>query len=205
MTNAEIYAEIKTWQAAIGSVVGFVALTLGALLNYHLGRKRDDRMREMEGLAVAFSLYTEIVLIRSELAHLANGIGGWYIREGYHENAVPKFISEMYKLSEPIIYNEVASKMGLIPYKLMYPISRFYVSVERANIYFDRLFAKDGQVLSYGVEWVLEPAVLAIEGIEDTVRQIQVLGNLPATEPPDLTWTKNAIILVDEMRPNYDD
>ncbi|MBO9622564.1 MAG: hypothetical protein J7500_07610 [Sphingomonas sp.] len=80
MTWADIYSELKGWQALIGSLLGFLALLGGALFNAHLNRKRDDRLRLAEAKIVALSLYGEVTLFRKDMASLANAVGGWYTK-----------------------------------------------------------------------------------------------------------------------------
>jgi hypothetical protein len=53
--------------ALTGSVIGFLALLGGALVNAHLNRKRDDRLRREEQRAVAIALRAELVGCRRAL------------------------------------------------------------------------------------------------------------------------------------------
>jgi hypothetical protein len=66
-----MYEELKTWQTGIGALLGFVALIVAALWNFHLNRRRDDHLRKEEMRSVAAALYGEIVLLRIEVALLS--------------------------------------------------------------------------------------------------------------------------------------
>lgn len=48
----------------LGWVVGFVTLVLGALVNAHLNRKRDDRLRQIDQRALATALKAELAGLR---------------------------------------------------------------------------------------------------------------------------------------------
>jgi hypothetical protein len=57
--------------ALTGSFLGLVALLLGALFNAHLNRKRDDRLRREDQLAVATALRAELEGLQRTLKHQA--------------------------------------------------------------------------------------------------------------------------------------
>ncbi len=54
-----------------GSAVGLIAILLGALYNAHLNRKRDDRLREEDRIALASTLYAELQGIHRALVENA--------------------------------------------------------------------------------------------------------------------------------------
>ncbi|MGO4196862.1 hypothetical protein AB4Z13_16015 [Rhizobium sp. YAF28] len=62
-------AQATVFGTAIGATLGFISLTGGALFNAKLNRDRDDRLNELERLALLRSLATEIRLIRNLLAY----------------------------------------------------------------------------------------------------------------------------------------
>jgi hypothetical protein len=68
------YEELKGWQGGIGSLLGFLALIVGALWNFRLNRRRDAALRAEEVVSVAAALYGEIVLLRIEAAGLARAV-----------------------------------------------------------------------------------------------------------------------------------
>jgi len=98
------YEELKVWQSAIGSVLGFLALMVGALWNFHLNRRRDTRLRGKEALSVAADLYSEIVLLRKEVAALARALAVAHINKGtqrYPGLTIDRHLVEAHKLSDP--------------------------------------------------------------------------------------------------------
>ena len=50
MVPSEFYSELKGWQTAIGSLLGFIALMVAALWNFRLNRRRDAALRADEAL-----------------------------------------------------------------------------------------------------------------------------------------------------------
>jgi hypothetical protein len=60
MTWSEFYKIALDWKIAVGSILGFVGLAGAALLNAHLNRRRDDRIRKGEAKALALALGQEI-------------------------------------------------------------------------------------------------------------------------------------------------
>ncbi|MBW4331575.1 hypothetical protein KY084_11915 [Stakelama sp. CBK3Z-3] len=126
MTFIDFLQELKGWQPLIGTVLGFGALTWGALYNYRLGRKRDDAIREREALAVALALYSEIGLIINELARLANAVGGWYLRFGPSGDNVPAHFSDSFVFPEPTLFKALAPKTGMLSPDVLLLVTRFY-------------------------------------------------------------------------------
>ncbi|TAY66533.1 hypothetical protein ELG88_09680 [Rhizobium leguminosarum] len=62
-------AQATVFGAAIGATFGFISLTGGALFNAKLNRDRDDRLGDLERLALLRSLATEITLIRNLISY----------------------------------------------------------------------------------------------------------------------------------------
>ena len=86
-----IYEELRGWQAGIGSLVGLVALLLGALWNFHLNRRRDKALRREEVLSVEVALYGEILLLRNEVALIARLVANHHIQG---REIGPQFLQE---------------------------------------------------------------------------------------------------------------
>jgi hypothetical protein len=123
------YEELKGWQGGIGSVLGFGALMVAALWNFHLNRRRDARLREEEALSIAAALYGEIVLLRKEVAALARALALAHINQGtqrYPGLTIDKHLVEAHKLSEPLLYNALAAKVGLLSPDLVVAIIEFH-------------------------------------------------------------------------------
>lgn len=202
MALSQLYAELKSWQPVIGAVLGFGALTWGALYNYRLGRKRDDAIREREALSVAFGLYSEISLISKELTKLANAVGGWYLRSGFSADGVPRHFSESFVLPEPTLFNALAPKVGMLSPEVLIPVTRFYGYYGEAISHFPRILADKQRKIHYGVEWFLEPAINAIDEVQPALREIERLGDISDPAPiPDLTKARDAKELEEDMHP----
>lgn len=199
------YQELKAWQTVIGSTLGFGGLIIGALFNAHLNRRRDDRLRNAEALTIALSLYGEIKLLRDDAADLAMGLSSWYLESGAYNHSLPDFFGESYTVREPMIYNALASKLGMLAPDILLPITKFYSDYEAAITHFPKLFNVDGQKLSYGPEWVIGPAVSAVEDIEGGLRRIEQLGRIEiAARTPSIGQAKEALQLIDDLRPDLE-
>ncbi|MBA2933106.1 hypothetical protein HZF05_03245 [Sphingomonas sp. CGMCC 1.13654] len=198
-----LYQELKGWQSGIGSILGFGGLIAGALFNARLNRKRDNRLRDIEAITIALSLYGEIKLLRENVAAIASGLGAWFIIRGAYGNDLPDHYREIYPVREPTLYNALASKLGMLNPDLLLPITKFYSDYEAAVGHFPKLFNNEGRTISYGPEWVIEPAVRAVEDIEAGLRRIERLGAIqtPASIP-STGRAKEALRLVEDLRPD---
>lgn len=205
MSWLAVYQELKGWQALIGSTLGFGGLIAGALFNAHLNRRRDNRLRDLEALTIALSLYGEIKLLRDDAADLARGLSSWYLERGAYNHSLPDFFRETYTVREPTIYNALASKLGMLAPDILLPITKFYSDYEMAITHFPKIFHVDGQKLSYGPEWVIGPAVNAVEDIEGGLRRIEQLGRIKtAARTPSIGRAKEALQLIDDLRPDLE-
>ncbi len=81
MVPSEFYSELKGWQTAIGSLLGFIALMVAALWNFRLNRRRDAALRADEALSVVTALYGEILLLRKEVGELARVVANIKLNE----------------------------------------------------------------------------------------------------------------------------
>ena len=182
------YAELKGWQGAIGSVLGFVALICGALFNYRLNRRRDERLRSEEVVAVASALYGEIVILRRSVARLANAVGARYIRHGFHgEEAIDRHFVDQFSLPRPRLYPALAGKVGVLDGQLALEVVRFYARVEEAEAWLPRLQEEEGRPYSYGVNSVLDPAIDAVVGVTPALRTIEAMAGIAEeAATPDL-------------------
>jgi len=203
MTWGELYVELKGWQTVIGSVLGFLALTWGALYNYHLGRNRDDRIREREGHAVALALYSEIVHLRRDLAVLANGVGRWYAAGGYNSLELPAHFLTSFRVPEPSVFEALKSKIGLLTADRLSQITAFYVELANAKQYIPELVGGESKMVSYGAEWVIEPAIKAITSVERFIAEIELTEGLPRTAAPGLGKAQEALDLANELKPDF--
>lgn len=203
MDWASVYQELRGWQALIGSLLGFGGLVIGALFNAHLNRKRDDRLRDTEAVTIALSLYGEIRLLRETAAELARVLGAWFINRGVHGHELPDHYREIYQLREPTLYNALAAKLGTLNPDILLPITKFYSDYETVTGHYPKLFHNEGQRVRYGPEWVLAPAIRAVEDIEEGLRHMERLGRIkiPA-RTPSVGRAQEALELDEALRPD---
>lgn len=188
----DFYTELKGWQGAIGSVLGFTALILGALFNYHLNRKRDERLRREEMISIASALYGEIVILRRSVARMANAVGAKYIRHGLHDDAaVDKHFIEQFAPPRPKLYPALASKVGMLYSQLALEVVLFYSRVEEAEAWLPRLQDDEERPYVYGVKYVLDPAIDAVIGIAPALRIIEDMAGI--TKEGDMLDLKKAL------------
>ncbi len=113
------------WGAVVGVGGGLTAILIGALVNADLNRRRDDRLRDIEGRAVAAAIRGELASMK---LFIVDRLPKW--KEGEHEfNAVrirqagfpggigaPIDASDFAKLPRfhPTIFEANASRLGLL-------------------------------------------------------------------------------------------
>jgi hypothetical protein len=198
---ASIYAELKGWQTAIGSVLGFLALMVAALWNFRLNRRRDARLREEEVISVAAALYGEIVLLRKEMAGLARAVANVEVHEG--RNGATKFDAhflERHKLPEPLLYKVLASKIGLLSSDLILASTEFHQNFQEARTGLPLLIENPERQYGYSRSTVLMPARDAVKNIVPALRKIERMAHVakPAEEL-DLWWTEDVIWQEEEL------
>ena len=184
----DFYTELKGWQGSIGSVLGFVALISGALFNFRLNRKRDERLRNEEIVSIACALYGEIVILRQSVARMANAVGYRYIRHGFHgDQPIDQHFVEQFAIHKPKLYLALASKVGMLQSQLALEVVQFYARVEEAETWLPRLQEDDERPYSYGVKYVLDPAIDAVIGVTPALRIIEnMAGIVDEAGMPDL-------------------
>ena len=62
--------EAQFWGAVVGVGGGLSAILMGALFNAFLNRRRDDRLRDTEGRAVAAAIRGELASMKLSIATL---------------------------------------------------------------------------------------------------------------------------------------
>jgi hypothetical protein len=190
-----LYEELRGWQAGIGSLVGFIALIVGALWNFRLNRRRDAALRHEEMLSVAIALYGEILLLRNEVASLARLVA---MREQQGRKIDRAFVNER-GLTEPIMYPALASKVGLLPPDLVLAITAFHRNFSEAKEHLPLLVDDDTRSYSYGASWVLRPAVSAVNDITPMLRSVEGLAKIPPAADPDLGLAEVVLEYENEM------
>ncbi|GGI90802.1 hypothetical protein GCM10007973_28890 [Polymorphobacter multimanifer] len=184
----DLYTELKGWQGAIGAVLGFAALIAGALFNFRLNRKRDERLRNEEIVSIACALYGEIVILRQSVARMANAVGYRYIRHGFQgDQPIDKYFVEQFAIANPKLYLALASKVGMLQSHLALEVVRFYARVEEAETWLPRLQVDCERPYTYGVKYVLDPAIDAVIGVTPALRIIEKMaGIIDEAGMPDL-------------------
>jgi hypothetical protein len=189
------YVELKGWQSGIAAIIGFFALVLGALFNFHLNRRRDDALHRAEMLAIATAIYGEILLMRERLALMAKVLS---IRYYHQEQDIDyQFIND-YTPSDPILYPALASKIGLLTHDLVLNITRFYDNFHAAKNNLPLLVKDESRRVPYHVVTVLKPAVDAIYDIRTALRKIEQLARIPKAEDPDSGSAGAVVSLYDD-------
>jgi hypothetical protein len=201
-----IYEEMKGWQGAIGSALGFVALIVGALWNFHLNRKRDAALRREEVVSVAAALYGEIVLLRVEVAELARAVANVSIAIGTTPDPIIKFNTHFlaaYGISEPTLYRALSGKLGVLPANLVLLITAFHKNIQQVRTGLPLLIDDPTRGYSYGASHVLIPARDAVLDIIPAMRTIEEMATIPAqTRELDLGQTEGIIAMEDEIHSN---
>lgn len=197
MTCTWLYTEAKSWQTVIGSVLGFCALIAGALFNSFLNRKRDDRLRREEVNAIAAALYGEIVPLRAAMAELARGIAARYEAHGVGRFRGEPFgaeFREAYPLPEARLFSALSEKVGKLPSSLLLPVVSFYSAYAETKEYLPLLEENEERGVSYGVLWVLKPAMQAVTEVSDALAEIELMvGIEPRTSEPESGKAKGTI------------
>ena len=198
-----LYEELKGWQSGLAAILGFVALIVGALWNFHLNRKRDANLRAEEMLSVAVALYGEIILLRNELADLARAVANVHEDLGTRPNPVLKFdrhFVEAHAPSEPLLYRALAPKIGLLPAGLVLDITAFHKNLQETRVWLPRLIDDPDRAYSYNVTAVLVPARDAVWDIIPALRKIEQMAKIPERVAAlDLGKTESAIALEEHM------
>lgn len=192
MLTHSAYEELKGWQAGLGAVLGFVALMIGALWNFHLNRRRDARLREEEMRSVAVALYGEIVLLRQEIARLARAVANVHAAIGTERDPIITFdhhFVEEHNLSEPMLYKALAPKLGLLPSDLVLDVTTFHKNIQETRAWLPRLISDPDRRHGYSVAYVLVPARDAVLRIVPALRKIERMAGI-VNRAPDLDLGK---------------
>jgi hypothetical protein len=199
----QIYSEAKSWQAAIGALLGFCALIAGALFNYRLNRRRDARLRHEEAVSIAAALFGEIVHLRGSAARVARGVAQRYHDHGlgkYGKEPFDKHFLEMLAIPPSHLYSSLAPKIGLLPSNLTLQIVAFYSAIDEVRFWLPQLEEDEARSFGYSVLTVLRPALDAVNNISPALRQIEAMAKIRArAEDPDVGDAPNAAEAEKEM------
>lgn len=202
MTAHILYERLKSWQTGIGALLGFVALMVAALWNFHLNRKRDAALRREEVASIAAAFYGEIVLLRVEAAALARVVANVYIASGTERDPAVKFdvhIVAAHQISEPILYGVLASKLGFLPPEMVLGIAKFYRDIREASHLFPLLIENPDRGYGYNVTSALVPLCDAVADVLSTMRAIEkMVGIREPAKSLEIGNTEGVIVMEEE-------
>jgi len=188
-------SDLQPWQTAVGSFLGLVAIFIAASLGFRSNRKRDEYLRQLEVRSIATALYAEIVMLRTYTAKMANLVARRYEDHGlgrHRDEPFDAHFFEMVPMPGAPIYAGLSPQIGKLPADLLLGVVQFHASYEEARYWLPRLEEKEDRGFSYGVLWVLHPALKAVEGIQPTLAAIESLAAIsPPAEVPDLERAKS--------------
>lgn len=195
-----LYEELKSWQGGIGSLFGLLAILLGALYNFHLNRKRDERIRSEEVHSVAAALYGEILLLRNELAGVARSVSAIYVSYGTGgRKDFDNHFLEVNQISDPYIYRALASKFGFLEASLLVPIAEFYSNLQSAKRWLPLLVEKEDRGFSYSPLSVLVPVRSACKNVETTLEKIEDMLSIERIDKYIDLGLTDAVIEMEEI------
>ena len=186
-----LYDELKEWQAALGAVLGFLALIFAAQRHFSLNRRRDKELKNEEDLSVIAALYGEILVLRNEAAQLARGVTQASADPGMPLN---QHFVDSHTLSEPLLYTALASKLGRLSADIVVAIIKFHNNFETARSWLPLLVDDKTRGYRHSVLTVLVPARDAVREIMPTLRQMEHVLSIPEpASDPDMGITDTII------------
>lgn len=191
-----MYLEIKSWQQGIAALLGFFALMAAALFNYHLNRRRDSRLRSDEALSIALGLYCEILLLQRELARVAAHLSR-QIARGKRE--VDKHFLESHKLPEPVPYNALAPKIGLLPPHIATAVAEFHQNLEAVRSWLPLVVEDCDRPFTYSFLAVLKPARDGVRNITTALNEIASMAALTTTPTAPELGETDIVIEMEEL------
>ena len=190
----DIYAEVKSWQTGLGALIGMGSLAFVAWYNFHLNRKRDRAQREAEAQSIAAAIYSEIILLRNQLALLARIVANAHARDRELVNSE----ADVYRPSKPVIFPSLSGRLGQLDPDLVIGISKFFSDLEEATRGWDVITTpRDPSRFSYLI--VLQPCVSGVKGVRPVLAKIQHMLGLPEVAEPHLGDADQVIDREEEM------
>ena len=177
----DIYAEVKSWQTGLGALIGMGSLAFVAWYNFHLNRKRDRAQREAEAQSIAAAIYSEIILLRNQLALLARIVANAYDRDREFVNSE----ADVYRPSKPVIFPSLSGRLGQLDPDLVIGISKFFSDLEEATRGWD-VITTPREASGFSCLIVLQPCVSGVEGVRPVLAKMQHMLGLPEVAEPHL-------------------
>lgn len=178
------YQELKSWQGAIGSFLGFIALLAGALVNFRLNRRRDRQLREEEIKSIAAALYGELLVIRRAVARLTQHYAAHYERWGTTGSSrdIDQHFIDDHRLPEPKLYSALASKVGMLPPDIVLRIALFHANANKAESGLKRMLPDPARTSTFSPLYVLPPGRDAVIEVIPALTRLAEIAGLPRTD-----------------------
>ena len=186
----DIYTELKSWQTGLGALIGLCSLAFVAWYNFYLNRQRDRDLREAEAQSIAAAIYSEIVLLRNQLALLARIV----VKVHYSDREFVDFQADVYRPSKPVIFPSLSGKLGQLDPDLVIGISKFFSDLEEATRGLD-VITKPSEGPRFSCLIVLRPSVSGVQDVKPILTKIQHMLKIPETEEPDIGYAELVIEL----------
>ncbi|GAA0694602.1 hypothetical protein GCM10009429_21090 [Dyella marensis] len=113
---------------AIGSSIGFLALVLGALLNAHLNRRRDDRMRGENVDSVLAAAVAELIAMSLALKDRL-GYLHWFVHQP-NPSADVEAVAARCAPPISIVLDKIGGQLGLLDPKTTGDVVRFWYELQ---------------------------------------------------------------------------
>jgi hypothetical protein len=164
--------------ALTGSLVGLVALLIGALFNAHLGRKRDDRLRAEETRAIAAAIRAELAGLVRKLEEPFSEISSATYGDGKTEKRSTIWIPDIARRVK--LMPEMLPKLGVLDVETIGAVIDAQIAVEEYGEYL-RLKTRRGEGEEFGGEFALpgyEKRVLEIRNKSLIEQAREAIGRL---------------------------
>ena len=116
-----------------GSLVGLVALLIGALFNAHLGRKRDDRLRAAETRAISAAIRAELAGLVRKLEEPFSEINSVTYSDGKTESRTTIWIPDIARRVRLI--PELLPKLGVLDVETIGAVMNAQIAIEEYGEY----------------------------------------------------------------------
>lgn len=188
-------SELQYWQPAIVSIFGVFTVVVAAVVAFWLNIRRDRMLRTQEARAVAAAMYSEILNLRNYASKMAVRVATRYEDHGFGRHRGEAFdihFLEQVPMPETMIYKSLGPDLGKLPPDILLGIVQFYAAYEEAKYWLPRLQEDSARGFSYGVLWVLKPALRAIEGVQPTLGAVESYAEIsPPSALPEVSKARD--------------